>query len=120
MSLLDQLRARKWPQANTGVPAKAGINLQTIEGKFYQFHAQNPHVYERLRQLALDLKNRGRKKYGIAGLFEVLRWEHAMSTTDEDFKLNNNYRAYYARLLMENEPELDGFFATRVQTSRVD
>jgi len=91
------------------------VSKTSIEYKFLDFHNKNPHIYDRLREMAFTLKGHGRKKYGIASLFEVLRWQHATSTTSSDFKLNNNYRAYYARLLMENEPELDGFFHVRVQ-----
>lgn len=36
-----------------------------------------------------------------------------MSTSDPDFKLNNSYRAYYARLIMAQEPDLAGLFALR-------
>lgn len=84
-----------------------------IEERFQEFHETNPHVYEQLRNLALRLKRRGRTRYGMKGLFEVLRWQHAMETDDPEFKLNNNYTAHYARLLMEREPELAGFFEIR-------
>ena len=46
-------------------------------------------------------------------LFEVLRWDHLMRTNAQDFKLNNNYTAYYARLIMETETDLRGIFQTR-------
>ena len=37
-----------------------------------------------------------------------------MSTTASDgFKLNNNHTAYYARMIMDNFNELDGFFHLR-------
>jgi hypothetical protein len=36
-----------------------------------------------------------------------------MKTVGDDFKLNNNYHSRYARLIMEREPGLDGFFETR-------
>jgi len=81
--------------------------------KFRDFHRKNPKVYDQLRELALKMRRTGRKKYGIKSLFEVLRWHRALATTDDDFKLNNNYTAYYARLLMEKEPELQGFFDLR-------
>lgn len=87
----------------------------SIQEAFEHFHAANPWVYEALRRLALDLVHRGRKKVGIGMLFEVLRWQHSRQTTDEhsDFKLNNNLRSRYARLLMENEEELAGVFEVR-------
>ena len=46
-------------------------------------------------------------------LFEVVRWNRLLRTGDRGFKLNNNFTAYYARLLMEREPELRGMFETR-------
>ena len=81
--------------------------------QFWKFYTENPSVYEELRDLALKIKRTGRKHYGMKGLFEVLRWHRALETTDEDFKLNNNYTAFYARMLMKRLPELDGFFAVR-------
>ena len=81
--------------------------------KFEEFHRDNPHVYRELRQLALDLVELGHERIGIGMLFEVLRWKRALRTTDDDFKLNNNYRARYARLLMEMEPRLAGKFEIR-------
>jgi hypothetical protein len=88
----------------------------TLDQQFEAFHTENPHVYEHLHTLALNAKRKG-LTVGIAMLFEVLRWQYLMTTTDtaSDFKLNNNYRAFYSRLLMEQEPELDGYFETRTQ-----
>jgi len=81
---------------------------------FIAFHNENPHVYAELFHLAMELKELGHKHYGISGLFEVLRWKSALKTIDpEGYKLNNNHRAYYARMIMENHPQLKGFFRTR-------
>jgi hypothetical protein len=89
-----------------------------IEEAFWRFHELNPHVYARLVQLARDLKARGRRRIGIGMLFEVLRWHHLSTVGDADgFKLNNNYRALYARLIMHREPDLAGVFHTRELTS---
>lgn len=89
----------------------------TLEQQFELFHRLNPQVYERLHDIALQLRRRGRQKIGMKMLFEVLRWQHAMTTTDpaSEFKLNNNYTAFYARLLMERDQRLAGMFETRAQ-----
>lgn len=92
---------------------KAGLSRL----RFEKFHHENPHVYRKLLELAFGLKSRGRNHYGISGLFEVLRWGYAMSTTDKEFKLNNNHKPFYARLIMEREPSLKGFFDLREQTN---
>lgn len=83
------------------------------EEKFRAFHEANPHVYRELLRLALEMRRRGREKWGIAGIFEVLRWNRAMQTDAPDYKLCNTHRAFYARMLMEQEPELRGFFDLR-------
>jgi hypothetical protein len=89
----------------------------TIAERFEAFHKSNPAVYARLRDMALAIRRRGRMRYSINGLFETLRWQHAMQTSDptSDFKLDNSYRAFYSRLLMQQEPELENFFETREQ-----
>lgn len=81
--------------------------------KFQQFHEENPHVYRTLVYLARQWVNAGHTRLGIATLFERARWEFAMSTTDPDYKINNNYKPYYARLIMSQEPDLDGLFELR-------
>lgn len=87
--------------------------LTTAE-RFERFHEANPHVYRTLCRLARQWVNRtGRRKVGIGALFERARWEISIETNDPDFKLNNNYRAYYARLIMATEPDLGELFELR-------
>ena len=85
----------------------------TVRERFERFHQTNPQVYTALVQLALQLKRRGVAKYGVKALFETLRFHYALHTQGERFKLNNYFTSFYARLMMINEPELDGFFETR-------
>ena len=87
----------------------------SIAEQFAAFHESNPWVYDALVELARDLLNRGRERVGIGMLFEVLRWHYQRNTTDpgSDFKLNNNYRSRYARLIMAAEPDLRRVFETR-------
>tara|TARA_Y100000592_G_C5474327_1_gene321327 strand:- start:1250 stop:1663 length:414 start_codon:yes stop_codon:yes gene_type:complete len=81
---------------------------------FAEYHRRNPAVYRALLTLAHDLRRRGRKGFGMKGLFEVLRWQHArFSSEDEPLKLNNLFTSYYSRLMMHNEPSLRGFFKLR-------
>jgi len=83
---------------------------------FQRFHSENPHVYVALERLAFKLRNKGVTRWGIKALWEVCRYELALNTSApvSTFKLNNNYTACYARLLMERNPEdLGGFFELR-------
>lgn len=82
--------------------------------RFEEFHTDNPIVYEVLVSLAGQwVAATGRRKLGIGALFERARWDIALVTGDPDFKLNNNYRAYYARLIMRQERHLAGLFDLR-------
>jgi hypothetical protein len=86
----------------------------TNEEKAMAFHAANPRVYEELRRLALTLYYRGHKHFGAKLLTEQLRWMWMERTSDmSGYKINNNFVATYARLLMKQEPELQGVFNLR-------
>ncbi|OBK22532.1 hypothetical protein [Mycobacterium asiaticum] len=86
----------------------------SIARRFEEFHEANPKVYVVLVRLAREWVARtGRTKLGIKTLYERARWEIALATSDPDFKLNNNYTAYYARLIMHREPDLADMFDLR-------
>jgi hypothetical protein len=85
-----------------------------IQTAFLKFHRENPHVYEKLLLLARQVKESGRKRYGIECLFARLRWHYDFEVrSEEEFKLNNNYTSRYARLLMQQEKDLEGVFSVR-------
>lgn len=83
------------------------------QSRFDEYHAANPQVYALLRRFALEAKRSGRERLGIKALFERVRWYTDVEAKADSFKVNNNYTAFYARLLMEQEPELKDFFETR-------
>ncbi|MDP9101629.1 MAG: hypothetical protein M3N21_05730 [Actinomycetota bacterium] len=92
----------------------------SLTERFAAFHTANPHVYRALHSLASrrwtsDLRAGRRPHVGVAALYEALRWEQALRTTGETWRLNNSYRAFYARLLIAARPEWAGFIDTREQ-----
>lgn len=92
-----------------------------MEKQFEAFHSANPHVYTAILRISLGLKDMGFRRCGMKMIFERLRWMYAIQTMgDDNFKLNNNYTAYYSRLVMAQQPELDGFFQLREQVLRYD
>lgn len=108
--------ATEFAQPTLWDAVKVGPRGKSLEDQFWEFHEANPAVFAELRRLALELKERGRAHYGIKSLIEVLRWHRAITTTEEEYKINNNWAPFYSRLLMEKEPALEGFFEVRVQT----
>jgi hypothetical protein len=89
-----------------------------LESAFRAYHAANPQVYAKLREFALAAKRAGRQRLGINALHERVRWYTAVEAQGDEWRLNNNYRPYYARLLMLQEPQLRGFFELR--TAKAD
>jgi len=79
---------------------------------FHEYNNSNPDLYGRLVAMALRLRVSGFKRFGIAWLFEVIRYECAVRY-GEDFKIDNSLRAAYARFIMANEPKLRDAFTTR-------
>ena len=86
------------------------------------FHAQHPEVWELFVKFTFQMIERGFAHYSIAAIWERIRYEKdAGGDGTIEFKLNNNHRAYYARLFHHDHPEHDGFFRTRyVSPQEVD
>jgi len=83
-----------------------------IREEFERFHADNPMVWDLFQRFSLEVVESGRKHYSASAIFERIRWHVEIETTGE-FKLCNNYRAYYARLFHQHHPNLAGFFRNR-------
>ena len=83
------------------------------------FSNKHPEVNELFVRFTTEIINRGFKNYSVSAIFERIRWETDQADVDgkSTFKLNNNYRAWYARRFMEHNPEHAGFFRTRRRTS---
>jgi hypothetical protein len=90
--------------------------IRNIQADFLAFHLANPWLYDALVKLAREISHPGHARIGIGMLFEVIRWQWMRQTVDgaSDFKMNNNYRSRYARLIMDREPDLADVFQTRV------
>lgn len=93
------------------------VNNDHIQRAFEQFHEDNPHVLRELEMLATDWFAHGHDRVAIGMLWEVIRWARGVDTTADQFKLNNNFRSRYARLMVERNPEWAGRFELRALAS---
>ena len=80
---------------------------------FKKYHEENPHIWEAFKKYSFKAKERGIKNYSANGIFEIIRWHTAIEAKDGKYKLGNNYRPDYARKMMEEFPEFEGFFRVR-------
>ncbi|UUU31946.1 hypothetical protein JIX56_19695 [Streptomyces sp. CA-210063] len=90
---------------------------QSIQERFEAFHDLNPWVFRALERMTADCADKGFKQLGIGMLFEVLRWRYGQATEGDPFRLNNNFRSRYVRLLIEQHPEWSRLFELRALRS---
>ena len=86
----------------------------TYPAGFWEWLADNMHVFQEFVRLALRTRARGQRRWSADGLCHVLRWRTAVREhSDAGFKINNCATAGLARLAMEVSPRLRGFFEIR-------
>ncbi len=87
--------------------------VNQLEQEFLEFHGNNPMVYELFKRFAFEAIWRGCRHLSAGLVAERIRWETDVETDGDGFKINNNHRAYYARLFVRDYPEHAEFFRTR-------
>lgn len=85
----------------------------TIQERFEAFHRLNPWVLDALVRLTRTYVDAGHRRVGMKMLFEVLRYQYGIQTTGDEYRLNNNMTSRYARLLVQEHPELAPVFEVR-------
>jgi hypothetical protein len=81
---------------------------------FMRFHDANPHVYDAMVRYSRELKARGKNKIGVEIILGRVRWDFTVSTVgDSEYKISNNHKPFYARLIMHREADLAGLFELR-------
>jgi len=79
---------------------------------FRKFHRNNPKVFHMVLKHAYEQKDVGRTHYSIEIILNVIRFNVDLDTVGDQFKINNNYKAFYSRMAMRYMLD-DTFFATR-------
>lgn len=99
---------------STGTAAEmlraAGYTDDKIE-TFIRAHVESPEVWSAFEHTALLLIAMG-KRAGAIDILGRVRWETHIEGGAE-WKVNNNYAPYYARIFAAKYPEHYGFFEFR-------
>lgn len=80
---------------------------------FPEYHQENPQIYQAFRKYTLQAIRKGHKNLSAEFIFNVIRWKTGVGVVADKYKVNNNYKAFYSRLFMNENPEYKGFFRTR-------
>ena len=85
-----------------------------IEEQAIDFITKHPKAWALFVSFTFEAINKGFETYSAYAICERMRWEMTFfSEAPTEFKLNNNYRPYFARWFMAQYPEHKGFFRLR-------
>jgi len=90
---------------------------KSLAEQFADYDTLNPHVYAMFKRFALEALAAGKTVLSASLICERIRWEVDIVTRGDQFKINNNYRAFYSRKFMQEFPWFGETFRTRVQHS---
>ena len=79
---------------------------------FKKYDVENPQVWSQFKRFAFEAKEKGFNNYSAKGIFELIRWYTGVKGTG-NYKLCNNYTPDYARKMMREHPEFEGFFRVK-------
>jgi len=85
----------------------------SLKQEFFDFHKVNPNVYAVFERFSLEAAESGIKKTSAWLIVNRIRWEVEIKTYGDEYKIQNGYIQYYARLFMKNHPQYFGFFDTK-------
>ena len=79
-----------------------------------QWRRNHPDGWALIETEALERLARG-QKFGMKALIEFVRWHLTYKTRAEarDYKLNNNFTAHFARMLVADHPAIAGLIHMR-------
>ena len=85
------------------------MNREKFE-KWLTWHRENPHVYDLFKRFTFEAIECGHKRLSAWLIVNRIRWETMIVTKGNDFKISNDFIAFYSRWFMIENPEHKGFF----------
>lgn len=87
--------------------------MNDLEGDFLIWAARNPNIVGLFFRFADQAWDSGRRTLGAKLIVERIRWETMVESQGDDFKVNNNYTAYLARMYVRQKPDRSKLFRFR-------
>lgn len=88
-------------------------NRDLFSDDFVDWLPDNMHVYQAFVVEAIKIHSRGFKHYSSKTIIHVLRHHSAVSEVGGEWKINNNFSPYLARLFDLAYPHMAGMFEYR-------
>ena len=75
-----------------------------------ELHTANPMVWKMFEQFAFQAVKMNRKKISHWLIINRIRWETSIMTTGNEFKISNDFIAFYARHWIQTYPAYKSLF----------
>jgi hypothetical protein len=93
--------------------SKRSLSYEEKKKQWWEWHKANPQVWEYFERFALEAVNRRVKKISHWLIINRIRWEIYFETEGGEFKISNDYIAFYARLWKAKYPQHKSLFNTK-------
>ena len=87
--------------------------LKERKQDWWDWHRMNPNVWRLFEKYAFEAIKSGRENYSAWAVIQRIRWHTTIETQGSDFKISNDYIAFYSRLFHAKHKAYDGFFRTK-------
>lgn len=89
------------------------LSFDQRKQEWWAWHKANPAVWQYFEQYSLEAIKLGRLKISHWLIINRIRWEVSIVTTGEDFKISNDFIAFYARLWIALHPHHKDLFTIK-------
>ncbi len=89
------------------------VTYEEKKKSWWAWHKDNLLVWDYFERFALEAVAKNRKKISHWLIINRIRWETAIVTTGEEFKISNDHIAFYARLWKATYPQYADLFNTK-------
>jgi hypothetical protein len=81
--------------------------------EWWVWHRANPEVWKLFERFSFEAVGKGFTHFSHWSIMNRIRWETQIVTTGADFKISNDYFAFYARLWNATHPQHRDFFTVK-------
>lgn len=106
-------RASRRPTERPVILAQHKDDKESLDERFANWIAANPLVLQVFIRRARQYVAQGRKKIGAKRIVEDMRWDEALWTAGDPFKINNLFVSRLARRAIAVAPDLAPYFELR-------
>jgi hypothetical protein len=87
------------------------INLK--RKKIINYHKKNPHLYEAFVEFTSQAFDAGYNYFSAEMIINRMRWQTMIVAKDDSFKIKNDVKPFYSRMLMAKDNKYKNFFKLR-------